>query len=126
MFEEALKTEVAGVTGLTSKVFPINAPEGTVPPYVTYEAGGYNFDKVLEGYLTSGTIRATLEVVESTAAKAIALAVLVKAEIRGWLGTTMATTGPAIQDVTIDDESDVLYDPQTGRYIIVIGFEVRL
>lgn len=125
VFEEALRTELAALTGLTNKVVPMNAIEGTAPPYVAYKPDVPVYDKTLQGFLESGVQRCTLFVVESTQAKVIALAKAVAAEVRGWLGAIMATTGPSIQDVTVDEESDAEFIPETGQYVVTIGFEVR-
>lgn len=123
-FEQAITVELKTISGLTTKVFPVNAPEGTVAPYITYDSDDQNWEKVLDGFLTSGPLHCSVDVLHTTYANMKALAALVKAEIASWLMTTIATTGPYIQDVTFDELLPELFEPEVNLYRKIIGFTV--
>ena len=123
-FEQAITVELKTISGLSTKVFPVNAPEGTAAPYVTYDSDDQNWEKVLDGFLTSGPLHCSVDVLHTSYANLKALAALVKAEIASWLMTTIATTGPYIQDVTFDELLPELYEPEVNLYRKIIGFTV--
>lgn len=123
-FEEALHVELKALTGLTTKVFPVKAPEGTAVPYVTYDPARKEYEKFLDGFSTLCNQRCYIDVFEDNQAEVIALANAVKAEITTWQGAVIGTTGPTIQEVIFDADQEPVYVPEPGVFQIAIGFEV--
>lgn len=121
-FEEALRTELAGITGLTNKVFPLTAPPGTTAPYVVYETSTIE-DKAMEGFLSTVTTSVTLDLVATSYATLKSLTALVKIEIKSWLQSTMSD-GPYIQNITFGESSPELYEPEVNLYRRVMDFTV--
>lgn len=122
-FEQALRTELITVTGLSNKVFPLNAPEGTAAPYATYESSGLDEDKTLNGFLTTGNLDCTVEVFNLTYGSTKTTANLVKSKIKSFLGRTIGTAGPYIQNVTFEPNTE-LYEPNVNLYRTIINFKV--
>lgn len=123
-FEESLRTELSAITGLTNKIYPLTAPPGTAAPYVAYESSGLNEDKVLEGFLESGTTDVTLHIVAVSFASMKSYAALVKTEIKSWLGNQMSS-GPVIRNITFGESSPELYEPEVNLYRKIIDFTVH-
>jgi len=127
-FEQALVVELKTVSGLSTKVFPVNAPEGTAAPYVTYDSDDQNWEKALDGFLTSGPLHCTVDVLHTSYPNMKNLAALVKAEIASWImstiGASTGVTGVYIQDVTFDELLPELFEPAVNLYRKVIGFTV--
>ena len=126
--EQAMVVELKTVSGLSAKVFPINAPEGTAAPYVTYESDDQAKEKGLDGFISSGPLHCTVDVVHNSYANMKALAALVKAEIESWImstiGASTGVTGVYIQDVTFDELLPELFEPAVNLYRKSIGFTV--
>jgi hypothetical protein len=127
-FEQALVVELKTVTGLSTKVFPTHAPEGTAAPYATYESDDQHKEKSLEGFISSGPLHVTVDVLHNSYANMKTLAALVKTEIESWImasiGTGGSDTGPYIQDVTFDELLPELFEPAVNLYRKSIGFTV--
>lgn len=104
--EQALTTELAAVTGLTAKVFPLDAPQNETTPYVIYEASGREETPRLDGFDDLISTAFTIDVYHSTYANLKTLMKLVRAKLKSLNGATMATTGPYCQQIEFEDESE--------------------
>lgn len=124
-FEKALRSELKSITGLSNKVFPLNAPEGTDAPYVTYESGDYHKEKALSGFLSYGSLECTVDVFGATYAQMKSISALVIAKIESFIQCSIGTTGPHIQNVTFDDLLPETYEPEIDKYRKSIGFTVN-
>lgn len=122
-FEQSLKTELSAITGLSSKVFPLNAPIGTEAPYVTYESSGVNEDKALDGFLDTGELSCTVEVLGSTYASAKQLSPLIRTKIKSFIGRAIGNGGPFVQDVEFEQNIE-MYEPNMNLFRVIINFTV--
>lgn len=120
-FEKALRSQLITITGLSNKVFPVNAPEGTPAPYVTYESMDHAEDKTFTGYLTTGSLDCTIDVLGKTYAEMKSVSKLVKDKIKSFQGRDI---GIVIQNVTFDTTLPEFYEPNVDMYRKTIGFTV--
>lgn len=123
-FEAALRAELITITGLSNKVYPIQAQEGTSAPYVTYETGLMSEEKSHEGFNTSGTLECTLDVLGATYGDMKSYSKAVKAKVKGFLSRTIGTGGPFIQSITFAELAPELYESQVDMYRCSITFTV--
>jgi len=122
-FEAALRTELMTINGLTNKVFPIRAPEGTGAPYLIYLTGVGDYDKSLEGWHKSKGVTVELNVIHARAADVRSLAAQVMVLVMGFEGRKLASTGPLIKQIDFNDDVGVeLYEAQADVYRKIIGF----
>lgn len=122
--EEALYSELSAIAGISGAVYPVNAPQGCPAPYITYDTDDQALEKSLDGFIGSGNQHCEVDVFHTTYALLKALAALVKAEIASWLGHTIGTTGPYIQNVTFDEYLPEMYESNISLYRKTIGFTV--
>lgn len=123
-FEVALYTELSSISGFTAKVFPLFAPEGTAAPYMTYEPGIYTLDKAHNGFLSSGSQEVTVDILAATFSSLKTASDAVVAKIRSFLARSIGTGGPTIQNVTIREQSPLLYEPNVDLYRRSIVFTI--
>lgn len=123
-FEAALRAELITVTGLSNKVYPVNAPEGTMAPYVTYETGLMSEEKALDGFQASGTLECSLDVLGATYGDMKTYSKAVKAKVKGFLNRTIGTGGPFIQNITFSELAPELYESEVNMYRCIITFTV--
>lgn len=125
-FEQALHSELSAVSGFTSKVFPSVAPEGTAAPYMTYETGGHTLDKAHSGFLTSGSLDCSIDILAATFSALKTSSDLVEAKIRSFLGRSIGAlaAGPYIQNVIFREYNPTLYEPNVDLYRKTISFTV--
>ena len=123
-FEEALKIELESVTGLNARVFPINAPDGFASPYCIYETSGKAEDKTYDGYLDTGRLTCTVDVIADTYTSMKSYGDLVQAKIKTFQSRIIGSTGPYIQDLTFDELNPELFETQIDKYRKSIGFTV--
>jgi len=114
-FEEALVAELESVSGLSGKVFPLNAAEGTKPPYLIYISSDGLPDKTLTGYTESKTIPLEINIICRTYTDLKSLTPAVLAKIRSFQRRTIGMDGPYVQDVAYDEPVELL-EPQVMWY----------
>lgn len=120
--EESLYAELKSIVGIT--VWPMNAPEGTVAPYVTYETSDLSEDKALDGYLSHGNANCSVDVFGATFPLMKSTAALVKAKIKSFEGRVIGTQGPSIQELTFSESNPEMYEPEINLYRKSINFKV--
>lgn len=114
-FESALRDELAGITGLTGRVFPLNATEGTKPPYIRYSSSEGLPDKALTVFLSSKLISCEIDVIAGTYGALKPLAAAVAAKLQSMQGRTIGASGPFIQSVEYDEPQE-LYESAVDWY----------
>ena len=123
-FEKALRAELIGISALSNKVYPVNAPEGTSAPYATYESGDLAEIKTHEGFGATGTLECTVDVFGKTYGEMKAVSRATKAKIKTFLGRVIGTDGPFIQNLTFEDLLPEMYEPNVDLYRKSITFTV--
>jgi hypothetical protein len=122
-FETAMRTELMTVSGLSNKVFPMNAPEGTTLPYLAYVSSEGVEAKSHDGYLDMTTVDCEISVVHSSYASMKSLTGLVINELKTFQGATIGTTGPFIQNITYEAPVE-LYEAEIDAYRSIINIQV--
>lgn len=102
-FEQALRAELVTVAGLTSKVFPAFAPEGTTTPFVIYSKSNTDYIKTLDGTSTTRIGRYQIDLLAQTYSSLQDFLILVKDKLIGFEGRAIGTGGPFVQSVIVDD-----------------------
>lgn len=123
-FEEALRTELINITTLNNKVYPLNAPEGTVAPYIVYKSSEGLNDKSLNGFLESKEVSCELDVIHNSYANMKTLAKLIMDKLKSFEERTIGTAGPHIEELTFDDDCPELYESEINQYRKTINFKV--
>jgi len=124
-FEEALKTELAKVSGLNNKVFPLTAPEKTAAPYLIYVSSEGRNEKYLEGYGVSITKEVEINVIDSRYSALKSLSKLVVAKIKS-LEQASLTASIYIEEIKFDNYSPELYEREVHLYRKVIPITIYL
>lgn len=137
-FERALRLELTGTAydflvwddshianSVLDRVYPVNAPEGTAVPYLTYETSDHAEKKTMEGYGTTGTLECTVDVFDKTYSGMKELGKATKEKIKTFMGRNIGEgAGPYIQNVTFDDLLPEFYEPNVDLYRKSITFTV--
>jgi hypothetical protein len=122
-FEESLVVKLSFIKEISAKVFPLDAQEGTKAPYITYQLNNNDRTMVHSGF--DGLIKGEyqIDIFHNSYKNLKTLTGLVLTEIKTWLFTTMAITGPYISDLKIINQVET-YDPETKLYQSTIDIEV--
>jgi hypothetical protein len=125
-FEEALKTELESIPGLSNKVYPLNAIEGVTAPYVVYIASEGVFDEVLDGYLETKEIACELHILSGTYAGMKDLTKQVLAMVKSFQRRVIGgTDGLFVWDVTYEQSHEEYID-DLFQYLSIVSITVRI
>lgn len=124
-FEEALRAELNIITGLTNKIYPLNAPDGTRPAYLIYSVSRALNDKTLTGFLSTKEMRVELNIVDYTYAGMKSLAEQVMSVIKSFPLRIIGINGSYVQNVTQDGYVE-LYEGQVGWYRCNIEYIIHI
>jgi hypothetical protein len=128
-FEEALRVELGTLTGLSNKVFPLNATEGTKAPYVVYVSSEGLQVKTLQGYLGSKEVDCEINILHDSYANMKDLGKEVLAKIISFqgrhIGGLLSKDGPFIQNVTYTKPMEI-YEKEVALYRSVIDITVKI
>lgn len=122
--DKGLKTELSAVSGLSGKVFPLTAQEGTAVPYATYSLVGTDRVKDLtNGHdgLVEGRYEIELFHTRHSDLKVLMNAVIAK--LKSLSQTNIGTTGPYIQQLDIENELET-YENEALKYRGIIEFNI--
>lgn len=114
-FEAALREELAAIPGLATRVYPLDAPEGTKPPYIRYGSSEGVPDRALDTFLDSKQVDCDIDVIAATYKDLKPLASAVAAKLQSMPGRIIGTGGPLVQDVMYDGPVE-LYEPAVDWY----------
>lgn len=121
-FERGLHTELQSVSGLNTKVFPMNAPEGTTVPFLIYSKSSGEMIKTLDGISRTRDMVYEIDIICGTYADLQLKFDLVKAKITSMIGRTISTNSVFVQSVIIQNMIE-LYEDEPRWYRI--NLEVR-
>lgn len=121
-FEQALTSELRSISGLSNKVFPIAAPDGSVPPFVVYYKATGGMVKTLSGTTKMRNGMYEIDILAKTYAELQTLFQAVKAKVLSFAGRTVGGSNILMQDVTIENFIE-LYEGEVKWYRI--NFELR-
>lgn len=102
-FEQALRAELATLTGMVNKVFPLYATEGTKPPFIVYQKYRTDFVKTMDGtqLLRDGFYE--FDILAPTYANLQQIYTSLVTLLQSFVGRNIGTNGPFIQNMRIED-----------------------
>lgn len=112
MFEQALVIQLSTISGLSGKVFPIQAEQGTLTPYLTYSLGSVDREKELNGYNNLNAFSYQFDLISNTYS---ALKTLMKSLTDKLKTLEGQTVGRYIQEIEIQTEL-INYIPESNLY----------
>jgi hypothetical protein len=125
-FEEALKTELVSISGFGNKVFPLNAIEGTIAPYVVYISSEGVTDEDLSGFELSKELSFEVHVISDSYGSMKDLVRQTITKVKSFQGRIIGgSSGVFVWDVEYED-SDESYNDDLFQYISSISFKVRI
>ncbi|MCP8969723.1 DUF3168 domain-containing protein [Ectobacillus ponti] len=125
LFEEALRAELSALDGLNNKVFPLNATEGTAPPFVVYVSNNGVQDKTLSGYLSTREVECEINIIHGTYSSMKALSQQVLEKILSFQGRIIGgQNGILIRNVTYHSPVE-LYESEILCYRSVLEVKFR-
>jgi hypothetical protein len=122
MFEVALREELVSII---SQIYPLQAPEGTVAPYLIYTSSEGIYDKTLEGFLNSKEVSVELDIINISYSSMKALSKLIIDKLKTFEQRVIGTSGPYIQELTFSDDSPELYESEVNLYRKIISFKIN-
>lgn len=122
--EQGLTAELSSIAGLTGKVFPIMATQGTLAPYLTYILGGNERAKTLSGHDGLVGSQYQFDLYHSTYASLKALKKLVIANLKTYDLRNIGATGPYIQQVEIITDFET-YENAVELFRGIIEFNIH-
>ncbi|MNO29179.1 hypothetical protein D3C76_190870 [compost metagenome] len=122
-FEAALTMELKTITDVQNRVYPLNAPEKTISPYITYTSSeGRHTNTITDGYLSDRSVQGELNVIapkyavmKQVTRKAIDLLISMNQRVIG-------TNGPYINEMIYEEPTE-LFEHEVSLYRCVIGFK---
>lgn len=114
-FESALRTELASISGLTSKVFPLAAFEGTESPFVIYSKSFTDYFRSFDGTGNMKRGQYELDVIAGTYAALQTLIKAVKLKCASFEGRVIGVSGPFVQATMIENITE-MYEPNPKFY----------
>ena len=102
--EQAVITELKAL--VTNKAYPVEAPQNTSAPYITVAMTNREEENCLDGY--SGLVKKyfDIEAYAGTYADMKTLQDAIITEAKTWQLSTIASTGPYVQQVEIDNTNE--------------------
>ena len=122
-FESALRTELASISGLSSKVFPLAAFDGTDSPFVIYAKANTFYFRSFDGTGNTKRGQYDLEVIAGTYAALQTLVKAVKLKVASFEGRVIGSSGPFVHSAMIENITE-LYEPDPKFYRASMEFTV--
>lgn len=114
-FESALRTELATISGLSGKVFPLAAFEGTESPFLIYNKSYTDYFRSFDGTSTTKRGQYELDVIAGTYAALQTLIKAVKLKCASFEQRVIGGSGPYVQSTMIENITEI-YEPQPKFY----------
>lgn len=120
-FEESLVTELSAIAGLSNKIFPVTAQQGTQVPFLIYELNNIDRTMVTSGF--DGLIESTYQIMiaHTTYSSLKSLTKLVTDKLKTF---QQRNIGVYVQEIDIISQSEH-YDDPSLFYLSQIDFQVN-
>jgi hypothetical protein len=123
-FEEALMYELETITGLTDRVFPLTATEGTEPPFLVYGSSNGKKIQALGGFTELRELTAEIHLVTADYAELKSLQTAVIDKLTTFQGRSIGIDGPFIKSFTYDEPEEA-HDGELGYERASFDIRVR-
>lgn len=124
-FEEALVEELSSIEGLNDKVFPLNATEGTNPPFIIYVSSEGEQDQTLTGYTDTKALTCEIHLIAETYSELKSLIKLVIAKLQTFFARAIGTNGPVIKSFAMDEPLEA-HEEEVGYSRCSFDIRVRI
>lgn len=126
MFDVSLKEELQTISGLSNRVFPVNAPENFPAPYIVYLTAEQHY-KTLDGFIPSGRINAEINLICKTPSELKTLSRGVIIRLQSFLMRSIGVSEPVyIQDVEFVTEPSEIYEQEIKAYRSVFEITIQV
>lgn len=109
-FEQALRAELITISGLSNKVFPMQAPEGIATPFVIYQKSMTEYIKTMDGTTGTRMGRYEIDILAITYSDLQSYLVAVKNKLISFENRFIGTGGPFVQSVMIENLIELFED----------------
>lgn len=123
-FEEALMYELETITGLTDRIFPLTATEGTDPPFLVYGSSNGRKIQALGGYSDLRELTAEIHLVTEDYAELKSFETAVIDKLVTFQGRSIGIDGPFIKSFTYDEPEEA-HDNEFGYEMASFDIRVR-
>lgn len=123
-FEESLNYELSTVSGLSGKVFPLNATEGTTLPYAVYISSEGKRYKTLDGFIALREVECEVSVFNASYGSCKELTKDVLDVIISFYNREIGVDGVFISFLEYDEPVEA-YDEDLKLHQCVITFQVK-
>lgn len=121
-FEQGLRIELQSIAGLSKKIYPLSAPEGTNAPYIVYSKSSTDIIKTLDGNSKTRSGVYDIDILSNQYNNLQSLFMSVKEKLNGFIGRYIGGDSVYVQNVTYETILE-LYEPQVKWYRM--SMEVR-
>jgi hypothetical protein len=125
-FEEALRAELGAITAITNKIYPLNATEGTVAPYIIYVSSEGVLDRGLDGFYATREIECEINVIHTTYSKLKSLTKDVIALLLTFQNRVIGGTGGVYCKSIWYEKPVELYENEVNLYRSVFDIKIRI
>ena len=123
-FEQALRYELSLVSAVTNKVYPLNAPEQAIEPFVIYTSSEGQREQNLNGWATMREVDCEIQVVATSYGDVKSITKDVITKLLSMLNRSIGVDGVLIRDLEYDKPTE-LFDQDLQQYRSVIDIRVR-
>ena len=123
-FEEALTAELEAITGLTDRVFPLNATEGLEPPFIVYISNNGEEIMDLGGFSGMYELNAEIHVVAEDYEELKSLEKQVLDKVKSFWGRSIGDGGPLIKSITLTEPIES-HENELGYDRVIFDMRVR-
>ena len=123
-FEQALRYELSSVGAVTNKVYPLNAPEQAIEPFIIYTSSEGQREQNLTGWATMREVDCEIQVVAVTYGDVKSITKDVINKLLSMLNRSIGVDGVFIRDLEYDKSTE-LFDQDLQQYRSVIDIRVR-
>lgn len=96
-FEESLVYELSSISAINNKIYPLNAKEGTNPPFLVYVSSQGERTQTLTGYVDSLEISCDIHIIAESYQDLKSLADAVLTKLQSFFGRSIGLNGPYIK-----------------------------
>jgi hypothetical protein len=124
-FEESLRYELATITGLEDKVYPLNASEGVEPPFVVYVSSEGEEIQTLDGYTGLTEITTEIHVVAASYDELKRFERAVIDKMQTFFGRIIGIDGVYVKSFSYTEPTET-HENETGYERAVFDTRVRI
>ncbi len=111
MFESDLRNKLITISGIDNKVYPLQAPEGTIAPYIAYTSSDIDEIQTHSGFTGTGWVSCEIDIVALTYSQLKELSKSVRNKLKEF------------DNLIIDTPQPELYENEVGWYRKIINIK---